>query len=103
MYPTIYRSIRRLWPRGRQSHRYLRELERTQWLSKDELYALQLSKLQTLVKHAYENVSFYHEKYKAAGIHPKDIKSLEDFQALPFLTRQDVNDNLEALIANNFS
>jgi phenylacetate-CoA ligase len=102
MYPVIYRTARLLWPGGSETRRHLRELERTQWLSKNELQAFQLTRLQQLVKHAYEQVPFYRERYQSAGIHPRDIKSLEDFEALPFLTRQDVLNNLDALIAENY-
>ena len=102
MYPAIYRTMRLFLPGGLETRRHLRELERTQWLSEDELRALQLAKIQRLVQHAYEHVPFYRERYQRAGIHPQDIKSLEDFQALPFLTREDVKNNLEALVADNF-
>ena len=103
MYPAIYRTVRLVWPGGLETRRYLRELERTQWLSEEELQTLQLTKIQQLVKHAYENVPFYRERYQRAGIHPEDIRSLEDFQALPFLTRDDVKDNLEKLVAQDIS
>lgn len=102
MYPAIYRTLRLFWEGGFETRRYLRELERTQWLSEDELQALQLTRIQQLVEHAYEHVPFYRERYQRAGIHPQDIKSLKDFEALPFLTREDVKNNLEALVADNF-
>lgn len=101
MYPTLYRAARRLWSGGAETHRHLQELERTQWLSADELQQLQLTRLQKLIRHAYENVPFYHEKYRQAGIQPQDIHSLEDFQALPCLTREEVRANLPALTARN--
>jgi phenylacetate-CoA ligase len=102
MYPAIYRTMRFFWSGGLETRRYWRELERTQWLSEDELRALQLAKIQRLVKHAYEHVPFYRERYQRVGIHPEDIRNLEDFQALPFLTREDVKNNLEALVDQNF-
>jgi phenylacetate-CoA ligase len=98
MYPAIYRTFRLFWPGGLETRQHLKELERTQRLSEDELEAFQLAGLQRLVKHAYEQVPFYRERYKREGIHPGDIKTLKDFQALPFLTREDVRNNLEALI-----
>ncbi len=101
MYPAAYRTMRLLWPGGLETRRYQRELQRTQWLSDDELEALQLKKLQQLVKHAFDQVPFYRERYQSAGIKPKDIKSLDDLQALPYLTREDVRDNLDALVARN--
>lgn len=102
MYPAIYRTLRVLWPGGLATRRHVRELESTQWLSKDELNDFQLAQIQRLVRHAYEHVPFYRERYQRAGVHPDDIQSLEDFQALPFLTREDVKNNLDRLIADNY-
>ena len=102
MYPAIYRTVRLFLPGGMETRREFRELKRTQWLSEDELRALQLARVQRLVKHAYEQVPFYRERYQSAGVHPEDIKSLEDFEALPFLTRQDVRDNWKRMVAQNF-
>jgi phenylacetate-CoA ligase len=102
MYPVVYRALRLLWRGGFTTRRYQRELQRTQWLSSDELEALQLEKLQQLVIHAYDHVPFYQQLYQNAGVEPQDIKSLNDFAALPFLTREDVRHNLDALVAENW-
>jgi phenylacetate-CoA ligase len=68
-------------------------------MSLEELRAWQLERLQGLIWHAYENVPFYHDLYRRLQIHPSDIRSLKDFQSLPFLTRDDVNSHLERLVA----
>lgn len=102
MYAALYRTARLLWPGGLTTKRYLRELERTQWMSADELRILQLAQIQQLVKHAYENVPFYRQLYQGADIQPQDIQSLRDFESLPFVTREDVRHNLEAMVAQNF-
>ena len=57
-----------------------------------ELRELQLKRLKWVVKHAYENNKFYHERFKEAGVKPEDIKTLEDIRKLPFLTKQDLRD-----------
>jgi phenylacetate-CoA ligase len=102
VYSSIYRPLRLLWPGGLEIRQHLKELKRTQWLSKDELEAFQLAKLQKIVTHAYEKVPFYRERYKQAGIHPQDIKTVQDLQALPFLTREDVQRNRENMVAENY-
>ncbi len=102
MYSAIYRKLRLFWPGGLETQRHLQELVRTQWLSEDELESIQLTRIQRLVKHAYDQVPFYRERYQRAGIRPEDVKTLEDFQAVPFLTREDVQNNLDALVAQNF-
>lgn len=99
MYSQIYRSARLIWPGGLETRRHLRELESLQWLSRSELESWQLEKIRHLVKHAYQNVPYYRERYQREDIHPEDIKSFKDFQSLPFLTREDVNHNLDRLVA----
>ena len=101
MHARAYRLLRPLWPGGQEIKRYLNELEHTQWLPEDELGALQLNRLKRLVTHAYENVPYYRQRYRRLGIHPHDIKCLEDFQALPLLTREDVRGNIPSMVADN--
>ncbi|MCI9888636.1 AMP-binding protein [Micrococcales bacterium 31B] len=55
--------------------------------------AVQLERLQWTVRHAYENVPMYREKFDAAGITPDDIKTLEDIEKLPFTTKEDLRQN----------
>ncbi len=59
-------------------------------LSLDELRALQLERLQQTVRHAYANVPTYTRKLDEAGVHPDDIRSLDDLQRLPFTTKEDL-------------
>jgi len=102
MYPSIYRAMRLFWPGGLETRRHLNELEYTQRLSREELRAFQLARLRGLVKHAYERVPFYRERYRREGIHPDDIQSLEDFHALPFVNKEDIRANLDSMIAQGF-
>jgi phenylacetate-CoA ligase len=99
MYSTAFRALRRFYPGGGTYYARQRLLARTQWLSHEELAAWQLLGLQGIVKHAYENVPFYRELYGRAGAEPEDIRTFEDFEALPFLTREDVREHLEDLVA----
>lgn len=59
-------------------------------LSRAELEALQLERLQSTVRHAYENVPLYREKLDVAGVHPDDIVTLDDLRKLPFTTKDDL-------------
>ncbi|MDD4332472.1 MAG: phenylacetate--CoA ligase, partial [Methanosarcinaceae archaeon] len=47
-----------------------------------ELRELQLKRLKKSVKTVYENVPFYRQKFKEAGVTPEDIKTLEDVRKL---------------------
>src|SRR4051812_2926581 len=80
-----------LWRSGdaEQLH-WLRQFERTQYLSEDELTALRRVRLQTLLRHAYEQCPFYRERMDAAGLHPNDVRGLDDLRALPPLEKSDL-------------
>ena len=62
-------------------------------MSRDELHALQLQRLQKMVKHIYTNVPFYRRKLDEIGAKPEDIKELKDLAKLPFTYKTDLRDN----------
>ena len=62
-------------------------------MSRGEIEALQLKRLQKTVKRVYEKVEPYRRKMVEAGVKPEDIKSLKDLSKLPFVTKQDMRDN----------
>jgi len=62
-------------------------------LSRDEMRSLQGAALSELVERVYYNVPFYREKMQQAGLHPDDIKGMDDLHRLPFTTKQDLRDN----------
>ena len=64
-------------------------LRKNQWLDPSEIKKIQIKRLRTIIKHAYENVRFYHEKFKSIGIKPKDIKTPEDLIKIPILTKEE--------------
>ena len=70
-----------------------KELEPIEIASIDEIKALQLARLKWSVDHAYNNVAFYKKKYDEIGIHPSDLKHLEDIKLFPFTTKEDLRKN----------
>lgn len=62
-------------------------------LSRAEIEALQLARLQETVCRVYEKVQPYREKMDAAGVKPDDIRTLSDLKRLPFVTKHDMRDN----------
>jgi phenylacetate-CoA ligase len=71
----------------------LDEQDAAERMSRDELEALQLVRLQETVRHAHRNVPHYRAKLDAAGVHPDDIRSLDDVTKLPFTTKDDLRQN----------
>ena len=61
-------------------------------MSRDELNALQLERLQKTVRHCM-NAEFYRKKFSELGITPDDIKTLDDVRKLPFTTKEDSREN----------
>lgn len=61
-------------------------------MPREELEALQLERLQALVKRVYEKIPSYKESFDKAGVSPEDIKSLDDLTKLPFTVKQDMRD-----------
>ena len=69
------------------------QLEAIEKSSIDELRALQLSRLQWSLQHAYDNVAHYRKKFDAAGVQPSDLKTLEDLSKFPFTAKRDMREN----------
>ncbi len=65
----------------------------TEWVSRDELMSLQLSRLQASLQLAYENVPHYRAAFDSAGVHPDDCCELGDLARFPFTTKADLRDN----------
>ncbi|UCH21086.1 MAG: AMP-binding protein [Deltaproteobacteria bacterium] len=49
-----------------------------------------LPKLKAQLEYAYKHSSFYYKKWDAAGVNPDDIRSLNDFEAFPIITKEDI-------------
>ena len=49
-----------------------------------------LPKLQAQLRYAYENSPFYKKKWDKAGVKPEDIRSLDDFEQIPFVTKDEI-------------
>ncbi|MBE5963932.1 MAG: phenylacetate--CoA ligase [Lachnospira sp.] len=62
-------------------------------MSRSEIEAIQLERLQQTVAYIYEKVKPYRDKMDAVGIKPEDIKSLDDLKKLPFTNKSDFRDN----------
>ncbi|MEO1515169.1 MAG: AMP-binding protein [Bacteroidota bacterium] len=55
-----------------------------------ELRLLQNQRFTSLIQRLYQKVPFYKELFDKRGIHPSDIKGLDDLHLLPFTTKEDL-------------
>lgn len=67
--------------------------ERMETLDQEELRSLQENKLKKQLKYVWKNSPFYQKKFKETGISPKDFKSLEDLNKLPFTTKDELRES----------
>jgi len=91
-----------LWRDHPHCATYLREFERTQFFEPSALRSLQLQRLQKLLTHAYDQCPFYRRRMDSAGLDPKELTSLDQLSVLPLLTKRDIQDNGEELIARAY-
>ena len=82
--------------------RHISYLEKSQWGSPQEIRRVQLKKLRALVKHAYENVPFYHRTFSELKLKPRDIKNLRDLRKLPIVRKEDIKYNFPNTLARNY-
>jgi phenylacetate-CoA ligase len=61
--------------------------------SRDEIAALQLSRLKTTLARAYEHVPHYRRAFDEAGVHPGDVRALADLANFPFTTKNDLREH----------
>ncbi|WP_048648172.1 phenylacetate--CoA ligase PaaK [Nitratireductor soli] len=69
------------------------DLDPIEIASRDEIAALQTTRLKWSLNHAYENVPHYRKSFDAAGVHPDDLKQLSDLSKFPFTVKSDLRDN----------
>ena len=69
------------------------QLEQSQWLPADRLRALQLRQFGALLKHAWETVPYYRERWKAKP-------DAGNFAQIPLLTRRDLQQHFDSLASD---
>ncbi|WP_164661928.1 phenylacetate--CoA ligase PaaK [Tropicibacter sp. Alg240-R139] len=69
------------------------DLEPIETASIDEIRATQLERMRWSLRHAYDNVAMYKQRFDAAGVHPDDLQSLSDLAKFPFTYKNDLRDN----------
>lgn len=106
LYETAFRRV--LFPayeaglRRRRTLAYLDAYRRDQWLAPEQLAALQWKRLQRLLEHCYREVPYYRRRWRELGLAPKDIRNLDDYAALPILTKADIREHFDELKAESW-
>jgi len=67
-------------------------LEPIEKASRKQLRELQLKRLRWSLRRAYDRVPHYRRKFDAAGVKPKDLRTLVDLARFPFTAKADLRD-----------
>ena len=68
---------------------YFFEIDRLWNLNEKQLRIYQDKMLRKMVRYAY-TVPVYYDKYKKSGVHPADIRGLDDIKKLPEISKEDI-------------
>jgi phenylacetate-CoA ligase len=70
--------------------------------SSERIQTYQWDRLTALLQHAYDHVPYYKNLFKARKMTPGDIKTFQDFQQIPFLGKETVQEHANELKAVNY-
>lgn len=100
LHGNVIRTAFALWYGWKPYGQHAALLEKTQWWAWSEIQALQMRKLNTLLEYAYANVPFYRRRFDEAGVRPRAIHTPADLVHLPPLTKQEIQDHRDELLAS---
>jgi phenylacetate-CoA ligase len=69
------------------------QIEPIEKASVGELRQVQLTRLREVLERAYEKNPHYRSRFLATGVHPCDLRRLEDIARFPFTTKDDLRQN----------
>jgi phenylacetate-CoA ligase len=75
----------------RKNFRYWKELERSQWLPREQVERVQFENLRRLVKHAGAHSPYYRDLWSAHDLTAGSLSSVGDFRRWPLLSREEIN------------
>jgi phenylacetate-CoA ligase len=81
---------------------YLQGLLRSQYYSVEQIRVLQLERLKSIVSYAAAHCEFYKKRFHDCGFAPDDLRSFDDLSQIPALTKDDIRQNLNDMISDEF-
>jgi len=86
------------WARRSRSLDVLHQIRPAPHQSRGKILENQFQRLSELLSEAEAHVPYYREMFRGLGIHSRDIRTLDDFAALPVLTKDIIRDRLSDLV-----
>jgi len=82
-----------------RAYYYLKSVLKRVYWPKEELRHYQNEKLREILEYAYENVPFYHRKFKEAGVKPSHIKTIDDLKKLPIVRKDEIRRSMNQIVS----
>ncbi|WP_372628140.1 phenylacetate--CoA ligase family protein [Arsukibacterium sp.] len=92
---VLFRLHERL--KGHTTYNMLARLEQSQWLTAPQIAQLQQQRLQQFIADISQRSPYYQQLFNAEGLSASYIRTVVDLARLPFLTKQLITDNQQAL------
>ena len=87
--------------KGHSSVQRLRELEVSQWWTREQIEGERVRRLRALLASAQAHVPYYRQLFAATGFEPGAVQSIADLARLPLLTKALIRANVESLKADD--
>lgn len=78
-----------------------REMERSQWWPAAQILQWQIDRLRVFLCDVQNHVPYYHDLFARIGFDPREVTDLAGLSRLPFLTKEVIRAQTEALKADN--
>ncbi len=95
---STYGLVQRNRRQGKAFSDCLAFLDRSQWLSNDELARLQLEQVRKFLAFCCHHSRFYADLFRKIGFDPSGLRAIEDLRRLPLLTKEVLRDNVGAIV-----
>jgi len=74
---------------------------RVPYLPEERLHEMRDRRLQQIVRYAAETVPYYRDLFRAEGINPADIRTVEDLDRIPLIDKQQVAEHPERFVSTS--
>jgi len=78
-----------------------KELMVSQWMEYSTLEEFQMKRLICILRHAYENVPYYHRIFDKVGLNVSKFRDISELRKIPILTKKIIRENFYDLQAIN--
>lgn len=105
MNKILYRNIflKKQFLFNKKLYNELSYIRNSLYNDRTDLEKMQLAKFKALFCYAYQYSPFYSQKYTEAGISPQDVNSIMDLKKIPFITKEEIRENIDRITPPDIS